>query len=65
MAESAPTERTIGELRASGWATRSLREELRSNLVARIHRDLPRFTHGGRAGGNGVYSWSILAEYIY
>ena len=43
MAESAPAERTIGELRASGWATRSLREELRSNLVARIHRDLPIF----------------------
>jgi magnesium chelatase subunit I len=35
--------RTLGELRASGYTHRTLREELRTNLTARIRRDEPLF----------------------
>ena len=31
-----PAARTIGELRASGWRSRSVKDELRSNLLARL-----------------------------
>ena len=31
-----PAETTLGELRASGWRSRSVKEELRANLLARI-----------------------------
>jgi magnesium chelatase subunit I len=31
-----PTPRTLGELRASGWHSRSVKEEMRSNLLARL-----------------------------
>jgi magnesium chelatase subunit I len=30
--------RTVGELRASGWASRSVKQELRDNLIARLRR---------------------------
>jgi magnesium chelatase subunit I len=33
---SRPAARTIGELRASGWRSRSVKAELRSNLLARL-----------------------------
>ena len=39
-----PTDaRTIGELRASGWKQRTLREELRTNLVERMRSGRPIF----------------------
>ncbi|HSK93817.1 MAG TPA: sigma 54-interacting transcriptional regulator [Candidatus Angelobacter sp.] len=31
-----PTDTTLGELRAAGWRSRSVKEELRANLLARI-----------------------------
>ncbi len=33
--------RTLGELRASGWESRSVREEIRANLVARLRSGEP------------------------
>ena len=41
FSDHTPDERrpeTLGQLRASGYATRSLREELRANLIAKIRR---------------------------
>ena len=39
----APQIRTLGELRSSGWTSRSVRDELRENLVDRLRRNLPLF----------------------
>ena len=39
--ESLPT--TLGELRASGWRSRTVKEELRANLVARLASGAPAF----------------------
>ena len=36
-----PAPRTLGELRAAGWRSRPVREEIRSNLVARIRSGEP------------------------
>lgn len=36
MPPSPPSARTLGELRASGWRPRPVREELRTNLLARL-----------------------------
>ena len=36
-----PVARTIGELRASGWRSRSVKAELRSNLLARLGEGRP------------------------
>ena len=36
MRTSPPAARTLAELRASGWSPRSVREELRANLLARL-----------------------------
>ena len=48
MALSAPAPRTLGELRASGYAKKTLRQELRSNLEARLRKREPLFSgiHG-------------------
>src|SRR2546423_351494 len=35
--------RTVGELRASGWQAKSVKQELRDNLVARLQRGEPLF----------------------
>ena len=35
--------RTLGELRASGWRPRSVKDEMRANLIARIRRGEPLF----------------------
>jgi len=35
--------RTLGELRASGWTSRSVRDELRANLIARLRDGAPVF----------------------
>ena len=35
---------TIGELRASGWRNRGVKEEIRDNLIARLRSDEPIFT---------------------
>jgi len=43
MTGSPPEARTLGELRASGWVRRTLREELRRNLVAKMRAGLPIF----------------------
>ena len=43
MTGSPPAARTVGELRASGWEPRTLRGELRSNLVRRLRGGLPLF----------------------
>jgi magnesium chelatase subunit I len=43
MTATPPTPRTLGELRASGWRSRSLRDELRTNLLARIRAGRPLF----------------------
>ncbi len=40
---SAPAIRTLGELRASGYRPRSLREELRQNLLHRLRAGTPLF----------------------
>ena len=32
---------TLGELRASGWTSRTVKEELRANLLARLAADRP------------------------
>jgi magnesium chelatase subunit I len=42
MTDSRPT--TIGELRASGWESRPVKEEIRANAVARIAEGEPLFT---------------------
>ncbi|MGH2466210.1 MAG: magnesium chelatase [Candidatus Limnocylindrales bacterium] len=42
-AASPPRPGTIGALRASGWRSRSVKEELRSNLVARLGQEGPLF----------------------
>ena len=34
--EPVPTPRTLGELRASGWRPRTVKEEMRANLLARL-----------------------------
>ena len=39
MASNQP--RTLGELRASGWTSRSVRDEIRDNLVAQIRSGVP------------------------
>ena len=36
-------QRTLGELRSSGWRSRSVKEELRTNLIARIRSKRPLF----------------------
>ncbi len=38
MTPSPPPARTLGELRASGWHSRPVREELRANLLERLRR---------------------------
>ncbi len=43
MGATAPARTTLGELRASGQRPRSLREELRANLVERLRRGRPLF----------------------
>jgi magnesium chelatase subunit I len=44
MSRSAPpAARTLGALRASGWRSRPLREELRENLLARLRAGSPLF----------------------
>jgi len=43
MASHPPDARTLGELRAAGHRPRSLREELRDNLLARLRRGEPLF----------------------
>ena len=35
--------RTVGELRTSGWRTKSVKQELRDNLIARLRRNEPFF----------------------
>ena len=47
-ATDAPAARTLGELRASGWRSRSVREELRTNLLAKLRAGTPLFAgiHG-------------------
>src|SRR3989441_5441627 len=35
--------RTVGELRASGWQVKSVKHELRDNLIARLQRGEPLF----------------------
>ena len=41
----APTDRatTLGELRASGYRSRSVKEELRQNLIRRLEANEPKF----------------------
>src|SRR5260370_16721502 len=41
----APADRatTLGELRASGYRSRSVKEELRQNLICRLESDEPKF----------------------
>src|SRR3972149_5272150 len=41
-----PAPRTLGELRAAGFASRSVREELRANLVRRLRAGEPLFEGG-------------------
>jgi magnesium chelatase subunit I len=36
--------RTVGELRASGYRPKSVKQELRDNLIARLHRGAPLFS---------------------
>src|SRR5690554_6794427 len=38
-----PRPRTLGELRASGWRSRTVKEELRANLLARLAEGRPIF----------------------
>jgi len=40
----APTPTTLGALRASGWTSRSVREEIRANLLERLRTGAPTFT---------------------
>ncbi len=39
MTSQRPADTTLGELRAAGWRSRSVKEELRANLLARIGAD--------------------------
>ena len=41
MAKAPPTQRTLGALRASGYRARTLRDELRTNLLARQREGRP------------------------
>ena len=43
MSSSTPTEATLGALRASGYAPRSIAEELRANLIERMSSGAPMF----------------------
>ncbi len=43
MGSSPPPHATLGALRAAGWRSRPVREELRDNLVARMRRGEPLF----------------------
>ena len=43
MPETPPAIRTLGELRASGWRPRGVREELRANLLRRLRDGTPLF----------------------
>lgn len=43
MPSNPPPHRTLGELRAAGWQSRTLREELRANLLARLRGGEPLF----------------------
>jgi magnesium chelatase subunit I len=43
MASAPPAPRTLGELRAAGFRPRSLREELRANLLERLRAGTPLF----------------------
>jgi magnesium chelatase subunit I len=43
MTSGPPTPRTLGELRAAGYRSRSVREELRDNLLARLRDGKPVF----------------------
>jgi magnesium chelatase subunit I len=43
MSSTPPEARTLGELRASGWQSRDLRSELRSNLLERLRAGEPLF----------------------
>ena len=43
MSPAAPAPRTLGELRRSGWRSRSVREELRENLLERLRKGTPLF----------------------
>ena len=36
--------KTVGELRQSGWRSRSVKQELRDNLIARLHKGTPVFS---------------------
>ena len=36
-----PVERTLGELRAAGWRSRTVKEEMRANLLEQIRNDQP------------------------
>ncbi|TVP80073.1 MAG: magnesium chelatase, partial [Gemmatimonadales bacterium] len=38
-----PRPRTLGELRASGWTSRSVKDEMRANLRARLRDGDPLF----------------------
>ena len=38
-----PRPKTVGELRQAGYAPRSVKAELRQNLIARMERDEPAF----------------------
>jgi magnesium chelatase subunit I len=40
-ADGRPPETTVGELRASGWRSRTVKEEMRANLIARIRTGEP------------------------
>ncbi|MBI4240421.1 MAG: magnesium chelatase, partial [Candidatus Rokubacteria bacterium] len=35
--------RTVGELRQRGWRTKSVKQELRDNLIARLRENEPLF----------------------
>jgi len=43
MGEAAPSVATLGELRATGWRSRRVKDELRDNLVARLRAGTPLF----------------------
>lgn len=43
MSASPPSPRTLSELRASGWRSRPVREELRDNLLAKLRAGTPLF----------------------
>ena len=43
MTSAPPNPRTLGELRAAGYRSRSVREELRANLLVRLSDGKPIF----------------------